>query len=304
MVPVLVIVSIISFLLLYVLPGDPAVALLGEQSGDPATYENLREELGLNDPIYVQYIKWVDRLFHGDMGTSIRTGEPVSSVLLSRAPISIYVGLAGMVVGVLVGIPAAVFSALRPGSKIDSIATVLGLAGVALPSFWFALLLIYAFGVKLRWLPPSGYTPFRDDAWLSIKMVIMPALVLGSSSAAIIMRQARSALLEVLQQDYITTAYSKGFSERRVVISHAARNALIPVLTILGLQIGNLVSGSAIVETVFAIPGVGRAAVDSIFFRDYPVLQGAILMLTLAVLIANLLTDVAYGIVDPRIRIR
>ncbi len=304
MIPVLFIVSVISFGLLYVLPGDPAIAMLGEEIGNAETYDSLRRELGLDQPIWVQYGRWAGRLIQGDLGTSIRTGEPVSSILLDRAPVSIYVGFAGMLVGIAIGLPAAILSAIRPGSRLDISSTVLGLAGIAIPGFWLALILIYVFGVYLRWLPPSGYTPPGEDLGLSLKMLIMPAIVLGTSSAAVIMRQARSSLIEVLEQDYITVARAKGVLERRVIASHAMKNAMIPVFTIIGLQVGNLVSGAAIAETVFAIPGVGRAAVDAIFFRDYPVLQGAVLMLTLAVMLANLLTDLTYGYLDPRIRYR
>lgn len=304
MAPVLLLVSVISFGLLYVLPGDPAIAILGENVGTPETYQALRRELGLDRPLWAQYGSWLGRVVRGDLGTSIRTNEPVATVLLRRAPISLYVGAAGLLVGVLIGLPAALISALRPGSRLDTIGTVLALGGIALPSFWQALLFVYLFAVLLRWLPPSGYTPPLADPWLSLKMLAMPAVVLGTHSAAVLMRQGRSALLEVLGQDYITTARAKGLGERRVIALHALKNALIPILTILGLQVGGLVSGAAIVETVFAIPGVGRAAVDAIFYRDYPVLQGAVLMLTLAVMLANLLTDLAYGYVDPRIRYR
>ncbi|MGI8644082.1 MAG: ABC transporter permease [Thermomicrobiales bacterium] len=304
MLPVLFIVSAISFGLLYVLPGDPAIAMMGENIGDQQTYRNLRRELGLDQPLWVQYGKWLGRVVQGDLGTSIRTGEPVAQYLWQRVPVSMYVGFAGMMVGIIIGLPAAIVSALRPGSRLDTAGTVFGLGGIAIPSFWQALMFIYVFGVLLRWLPPSGYTSPAEDPWLSAKMLIMPAIVLGTNSAAVIMRQARSALIEVLEQDYITVARAKGMLEKRVVAAHALKNAMVPVITILGLQVGSLVSGAAITETVFAIPGVGRAAVDAIFFRDYPVLQGAVLMLTLAVLIANLLTDVAYGYLDPRIRYR
>jgi peptide/nickel transport system permease protein len=223
---------------------------------------------------------------------------------MERAPVSLYVGTAGLLVAIAIGLPTAILSAIRPGSKLDIAATVAGLAGIALPSFWQALMFIYVFGVILRWLPPSGYTSPADDFWLSLKMIIMPAIVLGTTSAAVIMRQARSALIDVLDQDYITVARSKGIGEKRIVVAHALKNSMIPVITILGLQVGSLVSGAAITETVFAIPGVGRTAVDAIFFRDYPVLQGAVLMLTLVVLIVNLLTDLVYGYLDPRIRYR
>jgi peptide/nickel transport system permease protein len=303
MIPVLLLVSMISFGLLYVLPGDPAIAILGENVGSAETYQALRRELGLDRPLWQQYASWLGHVVRGDFGTSTRTREPVTTVLLRRMPISLYVGAAGLLVGLLIGLPIAILSALRPGSKFDLIGTVLALGGVALPSFWQALIFVYLFAVLLRWLPPSGYTSPLVDPWLSVKMLLMPAVVLGTHSAAVIMRQARSALIEVLGQDYITTARAKGLAERRVVAFHALKNALIPVITILGLQVSSLVSGAAIVETVFAIPGVGRAAVDAIFYRDYPVLQGAVLMLTLAVLIANLLTDLAYGYVDPRIRV-
>lgn len=304
MVPVLFIISIISFSLLFILPGDPALAMLGEDVGDEAAYEAIRKDLGLDRPVWVQYGSWLSRTVQGDLGTSIRTREPVSEILLSRLPITMYYGFAGLLLGIVIGISVAMVSALRPGSRVDAFGTVLAMGGVAIPSFWLALLLMYVFALILGWLPPSGYvSPFKDLS-ASAKLLIMPAIVLGTSSAAVIMRQARSALIEVMAQDYITTARSRGLSERLVIWRHALKNAMIPVLTILGLQVGNLVNGAVITETVFAIPGVGRTTVDAIFFRDFPVLQGAVLMLTFAVLLANLVTDLAYGLVDPRIRYR
>jgi peptide/nickel transport system permease protein len=304
MLPVLLIVSIVAFGLLYVLPGDPAVAMLGENAGNRQTYLALRRDLGLDQPLYVQYLTWLGRVLSGDLGHSIRTNEAVSSVLVQRVPISLYVGTAGLLVGLTLGLSVAIASALRPGSRIDSIGTFLAMGGVAIPSFWQALLLVYVFAVILRWLPPSGFTSPFADPLLSVRMLILPAIVLGTHSAAVLMRQGRSALMEVLEQDYITTARSKGLGDSSVVARHALKNAMIPIVTVIGLQVGSLVSGAAITETVFAIPGVGRAAVDAIFFRDYPVLQGAVLILTLAVLIANLVTDVAYAYLDPRIRYR
>lgn len=303
MVPVLAIVSVVAFGLLYILPGDPALAIVGE-NGDQRTYLALRHELGLDQPLYAQYLSWLGRVLQGDLGQSIRTNEPVASLLMQRVPISLYVGGAGLLVGLALGLSVAIVSALKPGSKVDVVGTVLAMGGVAIPSFWQALLFMYVFAVLLRWLPPSGFTPPTVDPWLSARMLIMPAVVLGTHSAAVIMRQGRSALLEVLEQDYVTTARSKGLGEKLVVARHALKNAMIPIVTVLGLQVGTLVSGAAITETIFAIPGVGRAAVDAIFFRDYPVLQGAVLMLTLAVLVANLATDLAYAYLDPRIRYR
>jgi peptide/nickel transport system permease protein len=304
MIPVLLIVSVIAFALLYVLPGDPAVAILGDNAGNQQTYLALRHDLGLDQPLHAQYLSWLGRVLQGDLGRSIRTNEAVSTVLLQRVPVSLYLGAAGLLVGLVLGLSVAVVSALRPGSRIDSFGTLLAMGGVAIPSFWQALLLVYVFAVLLRWLPPSGFTSPFTDPLLSLRMLILPAIVLGTHSAAVIMRQGRSALMEVLEQDYITTARSKGLGDTSVVARHALKNAMIPLATVIGLQIGTLVSGAAITETVFAIPGVGRAAVDAIFFRDYPVLQGAVLILTLAVLIANLLTDVTYAYLDPRIRYR
>jgi peptide/nickel transport system permease protein len=303
MVPVLFIVSLISFGLLYVLPGDPALAILGD-NGNQERYQALRTELGLDRPLYMQYASWLGRTLQGDLGKSIRTNEPVADVLMRRVPVSLYFGVAGLLFGVAIGLPAAIVSAVKPGSKLDLFGTVMSLGGVAIPSFWQALMFMYVFAVMLRWLPPSGYTSPFVDPLLSAKMLVMPAMVLGTHSAAVLMRQGRSALIEVLEQDYVQTARAKGLREKVVIGTHAMKNAMIPVVTILGLQIGNLVSGAAITETVFAIPGVARAAVDAISFRDYPVLQGAILMLTACVIVANLITDLTYGYLDPRIRYR
>jgi peptide/nickel transport system permease protein len=243
-------------------------------------------------------------VLQGDLGQSIRTHEAVSTVLMARVPVSLYLGAAGLLVGLVLGLSVAIVSALKPGSPIDSLGTIAAMGGVAIPSFWQALLLVYVFAVLLHWVPPSGFTSPFVDPGLSARMLILPAIVLGTHAAAVIMRQGRSALMEVLEQDYVTTARSKGLRGRSVVASHALKNAMIPIITVIGLQVGTLVSGAAITETIFAIPGVGRAAVDAIFYRDYPVLQGAVLLLTLAVLIANLATDLAYAYLDPRIRYR
>jgi peptide/nickel transport system permease protein len=304
MVPVLFIVSMLAFGLLYVLPGDPAVAILGENAGNQQTYLALRHDLGLDQPLYMQYLGWLGRVLQGDLGQSIRTHEAVSTVLMARVPVSLYLGAAGLLVGLVLGLSVAIVSALKPGSPIDSLGTIAAMGGVAIPSFWQALLLVYVFAVLLHWVPPSGFTSPFVDPGLSARMLILPAIVLGTHAAAVIMRQGRSALMEVLEQDYVTTARSKGLRGRSVVASHALKNAMIPIITVIGLQVGTLVSGAAITETIFAIPGVGRAAVDAIFYRDYPVLQGAVLLLTLAVLIANLATDLAYAYLDPRIRYR
>ena len=298
-------VSVVTFLFLRLIPGDAITARLGTSTALSAEQTaRMRAYFGLDQPLHLQYLNWLGRVLHGDLGQSIRTHESVSGLLIQRVPISLYVGVAGLLFGLALGLAVAIVSALKPGSRIDSLGTVLAMGGVAIPSFWQALLFVYVFAVVLHWFPPSGFTPPFVDPLLSVRMLILPAIVLGTHSAAVIMRQGRSALMEVLEQDYVTTARSKGLGDRSVVSTHALKNAMIPIITVVGLQVGGLVSGAAITETVFAIPGVGRAAVDAIFFRDYPVLQGAVLVLTLAVLVTNLITDVAYAYVDPRIRYR
>jgi peptide/nickel transport system permease protein len=306
LIPTLLLVSVITFGLIYALPGDPAMNMLGglEEKGTKEDVERLRQAYGLDRPAYVQYALWFSRVLQGDFGRSLRTGEPVGPMLLGRLAVSAQLGILGLTVAALLGFSVAVVSALRPGSWMDLTGTVGALAGIALPSFWQALLMIYVFAVLLRWVPPSGYTPLTENLWRGLQMLAMPALVLGTHASAVLMRQGRSALIDVLTQDYIRTARAKGLAEQRVVARHALKNALIPVVTILGLQLGSVADGAAIVETVFAIPGVGRTAVDAIFFRDYPVLMGSVLMVTLSVMLANLLADVVYGLLDPRIRYR
>jgi peptide/nickel transport system permease protein len=304
MIPVLFIVSIISFSLLYILPGDPVIALLGEDVGDEEMYLKMKEDMGLNDPLPVQYVRWLGRVLQGDFGRSTRNNQAVGEILLKKLPISGNVGLAGMLVSIVIGLPLAIISALRPGKFADSASAFLAMSGIAIPGFWLAIMLMYLFAVQLGWLPPSGYvSPFTDPV-LNLKMLIMPAISIGFRSSAIIMRQGRAALINVFRQDYIVTARSKGLPEKIVIVRHALKNAMIPVVTILGMQVGRIVSGAAITETVFAIPGAGRLAVDSVFFRDYPTLQGAVMALTLAAMIGNLLADLAYAYLDPRIRYR
>jgi peptide/nickel transport system permease protein len=264
MAPVLLIVSMLAFGLLYVLPGDPAVAMLGENAGNQQTYLALRRDLGLDQPLYLQYLTWLGRVLQGDLGHSIRTREAVSAVLMARVPVTLYLGVAGLLVGLVLGLSVAIISALKPGSAIDSLGTIAAMGGIAIPSFWQALLLVYVFAVVLRWVPPSGFTSPFVDPGLSVRMLILPAIVLGTHAAAVIMRQGRSALMEVLEQDYVITARSKGLKGRSVVGGHALKNAMIPIITVIGLQVGTLVSGAAITETIFAIPGVGRAAVIAI----------------------------------------
>jgi len=302
-VPVLLLVSMIAFGILFLLPGDPALALLGENlAKDEAKYQALRKELGLDRPLPIQYLDWVTRAFKGDLGTSIRTGQPVRDAVLQRIAPTFQLTLMAAFLAIIVALPIGIFSALRPNSATDVAATGFALAGVAIPNFWLGIMLMFLLAVKLRWLPPSGYISPLEDLGQSLKLMLMPALTLATGLAATITRQVRSVLIEVLQQDYIRTARGKGARERTVVLVHALKNALIPVVTLIGMQIGRLFGGTVTIELIFAIPGMGRLAADSIFFRDFPVLQGIVLVVALVVLFCNLLADILYAYLDPRIR--
>ena len=305
MVPVIVLVSAIAFSLLFILPGDPALAILGEeQAKNQQLYQQLRAELGLDRPLPVQYVDWASKVARGDLGTSTRTQLPVSQLLLQRIGPTVQLSAMAMLLGVLIAIPVGIISAVKPNSRSDVIGTVLAMIGASIPPFWLGLLLILFFALWLRWLPPSGYVPPTRDLGANLALMVMPTITLAGGIAAIVMRQTRSAMLEVLGQDYVTTARAKGLVERVVLTKHALRNALIPIVTIIGLEFGHLMGGAVITETIFSVPGVGRLAADSIFQRDFPVLQAVVLLLALAVLLANLLTDIAYAWLDPRIRYR
>lgn len=303
MTPVLFLVSLVSFGLIYVLPGDPALAMLGpDQIANKQLYQALREQLGLNQPLPLQYLHWLTRLAHGDLGTSIRTSFPVSTLLLQSLGPTVQLSIMAMGIALAIALPVGIISAVRPGSPADILGTIGALAGVAVPDFWLGIMLIFVFSVTLRVLPPDGYVSPTKDLAQSLELMILPSVTLGTVLSAVIARQIRSAMLEVLQQDYVVTARAKGLRERFVVLRHAFRNALIPMLTVVGLQIGHLMGGVVIAETIFAIPGMGRLAVDSIFFRDFPVVQGVVLVMAVAVLVANFITDLLYAVVDPRIR--
>jgi peptide/nickel transport system permease protein len=302
-VAVLFLVTMVTFSVALLLPGDPALAYIGEANmRDKAMYDTMRKELGLEQPIPVQYAKWVGRVLRGDLGRSIRTREPALEGLLARLPVTLHLTAMAMVVALLIAVPVGILSAVRPNSSADKVGTVLAMSGVAIPDFWLGIMLIYVFSVWLKVLPPSGYVPFSQGLWPSVQSMLLPALSLGMAISAVVMRQLRSSLVEVLQQEYVMVARAKGLRESLVVGRHALKNALIPVVTVIGLQTGRLFGGAVVVETIFALPGLGRLAADSIFFRDFPMLQGVVLILALAVLLANLLTDVIYAFLDPRIR--
>ena len=303
--PVLIIVSMLTFSLTNVLGGDPLLALMGEEDGrlSPEAEAMLREELGLNDPLPIQYLNWLVDAIRGDLGTSIQSGQPVSEALMDRLPVTIQLGMAAWVFAIALAIPLGMFAAISRNTWKDQAATAFALAGVATPSFWMGLMLILVFAVWLRLLPPSGFTNLWDDPIDGAKHLVLPAVTLGVNLIGTVARQTRSAMLEVLGQDYIRTARAKGLLERVVLTKHALRNAMLPVVTVLGLQFANLLGGTVIIEQVFAIPGVGRLALGAVFAQDFPVVQGAVLLAAIATLAGNLWADIMYTIFDPRIRV-
>ena len=299
---VLVLASIVVFVGVRALPGDAALALAGEER-DPAVLAQLREQYGLNDPVPVQYLRYVGNSLQGDLGFSTRTGLDVREIIVDRLPVTLELALLSLLVAILIGIPAGIVSALRRGSWIDNASNGLGLLGLSIPNFWLGLVLILVVSVQLGLLPASGYVPFFEDPVANLERMIMPAIVLGTGLSAVLMRQMRSAMLETLGADYVRTARSKGLSERQVVLVHALRNSLVTVVTVLGLQLGALISGAVITEQIFVIPGFGKLIVDGVFTRDYPVIQGVALVTVFGYVMVNLLVDLTYSFLNPRIRV-
>ena len=299
-VPVIVILSIGVFLMLHLTPGDPVQIMLG-QDADPQAVAALRAELGLDQPLPIQYVRWAGNALHGDLGRSIRTNQPVSDAIVSRLPVTLELSLLALLISLLIGLPAGMLAAVRRNSSLDLASTGVALVGVSLPSFFLGILLILVFALGLRWVPPSGYTPLIQDPAMNLKQMLMPAIALGAALAGIVARLMRSSLLEVLGADYMRTARAKGLSEPASVVRHGVRNALLPVVTVVGLQVGALLGGAILIETIFALPGIGRLAVDSIFARDFPIVQGVVLFLALVRVLSNLIADLLYGRLDPRI---
>ncbi|WP_306120697.1 MULTISPECIES: ABC transporter permease [unclassified Roseitalea] len=302
---VLFLVSVISFIIVFVLPGDTAAAILGEDGGlDRERYEALRETLGLNKPLITRYVEWVTGVLRGDFGVSLRTSEEIGPALLQRAGPTFQLAIMAMLIAVAVAIPVGVASAVRQGTWVDTAGTLLALSGIATPGFWLGIMLILVFAVWLKWLPPSGYVPIWESPLESVRLMILPAVALATALMGVTIRQVRTAVIEVLGEDYITTARAKGVRERQIVYRHALRNALLPVVTVIGLQMGQTLAGAATIEVVFSIPGLGRLAVDSIFFRDFTMIQAVMLLFAVIVLASSFLTDLLYARLDPRIRYR
>lgn len=298
--PVLLGVSLLAFLIMHLTPGDPAAVILGPDA-DPASIQALRQKLGLDQPLPVQYARYLGRLASGDLGVSIRSNQPVSKELGSRYPFTVELAVVSLGISVVLGIGAGVIAAVKKGSIGDTLTMVTALIGVSAPSFWIGLMLMMLFSYYLRWLPASGRAGplWTLEGW---KTILLPAIALGLGSAATIARMTRSSVLEVLNQDFIRTARAKGLAERVVIFRHALSNAMIPVVTIIGLRLGFLLGGAVIVEQVFAWPGIGTQVVTAIGNRDFPVVQAAVLMIALSFVLINLVVDMVYGMVDPRIR--
>jgi len=302
LIPLLLAISLLTFLMVHLAPGDPISTQFGmnPRGMEQATIERMREQLGLNDPLPMQYLRYLSSLLRGDMGNSLTTKTPVSDEILVRLPATIQLALASMVVVLLVAIPLGIVSVVKRGSLVDNLCMGGALLGVSMPSFWFGIMMMLLFSLKLGWLPSTG----RGDGTAvgALKALIMPALTLGTGLMGLVTRLTRSSMLEVLNQDYMRTAHAKGLAPWLVLVRHGLRNALIPVVTILGIQFASLLGGAVIVETIFAWPGIGRLAVNAIWRRDYPVIMGTVLIFSVVFVLANLLVDILYTYLDPRIR--
>jgi peptide/nickel transport system permease protein len=299
----LLLISLIVFTGVRMIPGDPARVLAGTDA-DAAGLEEIREKYGLNAPLPVQYARWLGLAATGDLGESIRTRASVASMVATKLPITIELACLSLLVAVAVAIPAGVVAAVRRNTAWDVLASGVSLCGVSVPNFWLGLMLILLVSVRLGWLPASGFVPIAEDPVGNLKRMLMPALVLGTGLAAVLMRQTRNAMIEVLSADYVRTARAKGLAQNAVVVRHALRNGLIPVVTILGLQMGALMGGAVVTEQIFVLPGFGRLIVEAVFTRDYPVVQGVVLITASSYVLINLLVDLSYTVLNPRIRIR
>jgi peptide/nickel transport system permease protein len=298
----LFVISLIVFTGVRMIPGDPARVMAGTDA-DAAGLEEVREKYGLNDPLPVQYLRWVGLALRGDFGESIRTRQSVAWTVAQKLPITIELAGLAIVVALAIAIPAGVFAAVRRNTAWDMVASALSLGGVSVPNFWLGIMLILLLSVRLGWLPASGFVPLTEDPLGNLQRMIMPAVVLGTALAAVLMRQTRNAMIEVLSADYIRTARAKGLAQRGVVFRHAIRNALLPVVTLLGLQMGALMGGAVVTEQIFVVPGFGRLIVEAVFTRDYPLVQGVVLISASAYVVINFLVDVSYSVLNPRIRV-
>ena len=300
-IPTLFLVSIMVFSLQKLLPGDPVLAMAGEER-DPAVIAQLREQYHLNDPLPTQYVWWLGHALRGDLGTSLRTQEPVTALIASKLPVTLELSLLAMIVALVVGISMGIVAAVRRNSWVDHTTNFVALSGISIPHFWLGILLILLFSVHLQWLPASGYVPLSESVSQNFKTLLLPALVLGTGLAATLMRHTRASMIAVLKADYIRTARAKGLLPKKVILKHAFRNALVPVITLTTLLFGELLGGAVLTEQVFTLPGFGKMIVDAVFNRDYAVVQGVVLVVAIGFLLLNLLADVLYVLINPKMR--
>ena len=301
MIPTLFFVSVIIFLLQQLLPGDPALVLAGEEK-DPVVIEQIRQRYRLDQPLPVQYLAWIGGVFSGDLGESMRLKEPVARLVAQKLPVTIQLAVMAMLFTLAIGIPAGIISAVRKNTALDYAVNVVALWGISTPNFWLGIMMIFLFSVQLGWLPASGYVSPFEDLKASLAATIMPAFVLGNSFAGVIMRHTRAAMLQALESDYVRTARAKGLAEEKVILKHALRNALTPVITLGALELGTLLSGAVLTEQIFSVPGFGKLIVDAVFNRDYAVVQGVVLVTATTYVVLNLLADIGYILANPRLR--
>lgn len=302
LIPVLIVVAIVTFLLIHIMPGDAAAVMLGPEA-TPAQVETLRESLGLNQPLYVQFFTWVGNALQGDLGQSFFIGLPVSTVIHAALAPTINLAIFAEVVAILIGVPAGIVAARKQGSATDQSVMIGALLGISVPSFLLGLFLMLLFSVLLGWLPVAGYSPLEDGVFETLKYLFLPGIALGSMQAALIARMTRTSMLETLSKPYLKTAKAKGLSGNRIIYKHALRNASMPILTTIGQTLGTLVAGAAVVETVFNVPGIGQLIINSIERRDIVVIQGVILVIAVSYVLINFLVDVLYSVLDPRVRL-
>ncbi len=301
-IPTLFLVSVLIFGLQQLMPGDPALILAGEERGDAAVLAQIRSELWLDRPVALQYLHWIGNVLQGDLGFSWRIRMPVAQLIGEKLPVTAQLGAMAFVIAILIGIPMGILSAVKRDGWVDYLANGIGLWGLSTPNFWLGIMLILLVSVHWGLLPPSGYVPLAEDWRQSLATTIMPAVVLGNAIAAVFMRHTRSAMIQAMGQDYVRTARAKGLSERVVVAKHALRNALLPVVTLGALELGQLLSGAVLTEQIFSIPGFGKLIVDAVFNRDYPVVQGVVLITATIYVGLNFLADLLYVVINPRLR--
>ena len=299
----LFLITIIVFAGVRMIPGDPARVMAGTEA-DAAGLEEVRQKYGLRDPLPVQYAKWAGRALRGDLGESIRTKEPILRLIGQKLPITLQLAAYSLALALLIAVPAGVLAAVRRNTAWDYLASGVSLGGVSIPNFWLGIMLILFLSVRLQWLPASGFVSPLEDLWGNTQRLLMPAVVLAAQLAAVLMRQTRNSMIEVLSADYIRTAYAKGLRTGLVVLRHAIRNGLIPVITIFGLEVGFLIGGAVVTEQIFVVPGFGRLILEGVFTRDYPIVQGVVLITASGYVLVNLLVDVSYSLLNPRIRIQ